>query len=126
MPKKTTFWLLDGRAKDPGQYDRASVLATARTEKEARDLGSSTFKDYDAIWFEYEVRKVHPKRDAAPKNGARSAAVGVGADGRMQVIAVESVCNPKKRGDIPPIDREERRRRRAQAHNEKKRREAMP
>ncbi len=48
------FILFDGRAKD-GDTDDAAVLVTARSEKEAR-RDSDHFKDYDAVWFEYDVK----------------------------------------------------------------------
>lgn len=48
------FFLLDGRAKI-GDVDGASVLGVAFTEDEAREEGSTIWRDMDAIWYENGV-----------------------------------------------------------------------
>ncbi len=49
----TQFILYDGRAKLQGD-DAASVMCCADSEPEAWD-DSETFRDHDAIWFEYDM-----------------------------------------------------------------------
>jgi hypothetical protein len=53
-PGTKVFVLYDGRAK-VGDQDNALVITTAPTEAEAREVGETTFKSYDAIWFECDV-----------------------------------------------------------------------
>ncbi len=50
------FILYDGRAKLPveGSTDDATVLDTADSESEARHEGRTTWKNHDAIWYEYD------------------------------------------------------------------------
>ena len=43
--------LLDGRART-GMEDRASVMDTADSEKEARHAGLTIWADHDAIWLD--------------------------------------------------------------------------
>jgi len=47
------FILYDGRAK-MGEPSEASIMDTADTEEEARKSGQEDWKDYDAIWYEYQ------------------------------------------------------------------------
>jgi hypothetical protein len=59
----TRFVLYDGRAHFDA--DEASVMDIASTEEEARDTGSSIWKDHDAVWFEYDVagdKLVNPRK----------------------------------------------------------------
>lgn len=60
------FILYDGRAKF-GDTDHAAVLVTASSEREAwRDSG--TFRDYDAVWFEYDLVAGETGQEAVNEN----------------------------------------------------------
>lgn len=55
MTKEKIFILYDGRAKS-GDTDDSDVMDMATSEKQARKEGLGTWKGYDAIWYEYEVK----------------------------------------------------------------------
>lgn len=61
MPKD--FFLLDGRAKNPDDASRASILDIAHSEEEARSQGLAYWRDYDAIWYEDGMK---PRWDIPP------------------------------------------------------------
>lgn len=49
------FILYDGRAF-VGNTEDASILDTAETEEEAIEAGKEAWEDFDAIWYEYDVK----------------------------------------------------------------------
>jgi hypothetical protein len=51
------FLLYDGRAKGGDPTD-AIVMTTATNEAEARREGETSWKGYDAVWYEYQFTTV--------------------------------------------------------------------
>lgn len=81
-----TFVLYDGRAKLGDPYE-ASVLDVAQSEESAKQSGRENWRNYDAIWYEYEEVIV----DEVLANKHPGLEVGK-----------PMLTNGKERWDIPP------------------------